>query len=117
MNEVVGGQGAYTTEKLQEFLRGYFNEKLIDSLSQYSLVDVYGKLDETSFLAKNLLYDAFKRIGLELIDVKFEGINTTPDWRDRIFFLKTGVSAEEVLRMQTVQKAAESLSKSEGAAI
>lgn len=117
VNEVVGGQGAYSTEKLQEFLRGYFNEKLIDSLSQYSLVDVYGKLDETSFLVKNLLYDAFRRIGVELIDVKFEGIDTTPEWRDRIFFLRTGVSAEEVLRMQTVQKAAENLSKSEGAAV
>lgn len=117
VNEVVGGQGIYTTEKLQEFLRGYFNERLIDTLSQYSLVDVYGKLDETSFLAKNVLYEAFKRIGLELIDVKFEGIDTTPEWRDRIFFLRTGVKADEVLRMQTVQKAAESLSKSEGAAV
>ncbi|MEM4978857.1 MAG: zinc ribbon domain-containing protein, partial [Candidatus Nezhaarchaeales archaeon] len=68
-------------------------------------------------LAKNVLYDAFKRIGLELIDVKFEGIDTTPEWRDRIFFLRTGVSANEVLRMQTVQKAAESLSKSPGAAV
>ncbi|MEM2017348.1 MAG: SPFH domain-containing protein [Nitrososphaerota archaeon] len=117
INEVVGGQGAYSTDRIQEFLRGYFNERLIDSLSQYSLIDVYGKLDETSFLAKNLLYEAFRRLGLELIDVKFEGIDTSPDWRDRIFFLKTGVSAEEVLRMQTVQKAAESLSKSEGAAV
>jgi len=36
VNEVVGGQGAFTTEKLQDFLRGYFNEKLIDALSQYS---------------------------------------------------------------------------------
>ncbi len=117
VNEIVGGQGIYTTEKLQEFLRGYFNERLIDTLSQYSLVDVYGKLDETSFLAKNVLYDAFRRIGLELIDVKFEGIDTTPEWRDRIFFLRTGVKADEVLRMQTVQKAAESLSKSEGAGI
>ncbi|MEM2673592.1 MAG: SPFH domain-containing protein [Candidatus Bathyarchaeia archaeon] len=117
VNEVIGGQGAYTTSGLQEFLRGYFNERLIDTLSQYSLVEVYGKLDETSFLAKNILYDAFKRIGLELIDVKFEGIDTTPEWRDRIFFLRTGVSAEEVLRMQTVQKTAESLSKSPGAAV
>ncbi|MCS7126327.1 MAG: SPFH domain-containing protein [Aigarchaeota archaeon] len=117
VNEVVGGQGTYTTERLQDFLRGYFLEKLIDSLSQYSLIDVYGKLDETSFLIKNLLYDAFRRIGLDLIDVKFEGLDTSPDWRDRIFFLKTGISAEELLRMQTVQKAAESLSKSEGAAV
>lgn len=117
VNEVVGGQGAYTTSGLQEFIRGYFNERLIDTLSQYSLIEVYGKLDETSFLAKNALYDAFKRIGLELIDVKFEGMGTTPEWRDRIFFLRTGVSAEEVLRMQTVQKTAESLSKSPGAAV
>ncbi|MEM2834505.1 MAG: SPFH domain-containing protein [Candidatus Nezhaarchaeales archaeon] len=117
VNEVVGGQEIYTTSSLQDFLRGYFNERLIDVLSQYSLAEVYGKLDETSFLAKNVLYDAFKRIGLELIDVKFEGIDTTPEWRDRIFFLRTGVSANEVLRMQTVQKAAESLSKSPGAAV
>ncbi len=117
VNEVVGGQGAYTTERLQEFLRGYFNERLIDTLSQYSLVEVYGKLDETSFLAKNAIYDAFKRIGLELIDVKFEGIDTTVEWRDRLFYLRTGVVAPEVLRMETIQKAAESLSKSPGAAV
>ncbi|MEM2914016.1 MAG: SPFH domain-containing protein [Candidatus Bathyarchaeia archaeon] len=117
VNEVVGGQGAFTTDGLQNFLRGYFNERLIDSMSQYSLADVYGKLDETSLLAKNVLFDAFSRIGLELIDVKFEGIDTTPEWRDRLFYIRTGVGATEVLRMETVQRASESLSKSPGAAI
>jgi membrane protease subunit (stomatin/prohibitin family) len=114
VNEVVGGQGAFTTDGLQDFLRGYFNERLIDTLSQYSLADVYGKLDETSLLSKNVLFDAFSRIGLELIEVKFEGIDTTPEWRDRLFYIKTGVGAGEVLRMETVQKSAESLSKSTG---
>jgi membrane protease subunit (stomatin/prohibitin family) len=117
VNEVVGGQGLFNTDALQGFLRGYFNERLIDTLSQYSLVDVYGKLDETSLLAKNVLFDTFSRIGLELIDVKFEGIDTTPEWRDRLFYLRTGVSAAEVLRMETVQKSTESLSKSPGAAV
>ncbi|MEM1564127.1 MAG: SPFH domain-containing protein [Candidatus Bathyarchaeia archaeon] len=117
VNEVVGGQGAFTTDKLQSFLRGYFNERLIDTLSQYSLAEVYGKLDETSLVAKNALFDAFSRIGLELIDVKFEGIDTTPEWRDRLFYIRTGVGATEVLRMETVQKSAESLSKSPGAAV
>ena len=114
VNEVVGGQGAFTTDGLQDFLRGYFNERLIDTLSQYSLADVYGKLDETSLLSKNVLFDAFHRIGLELIEVKFEGLDTTPEWRDRLFYIKTGVGAGEVLRMETVQKSAESLSKSAG---
>ncbi|MCW4007740.1 MAG: SPFH domain-containing protein [Candidatus Bathyarchaeota archaeon] len=117
VNEVVGSQGAYTTDSLQSFLRGYLNERLIDTLSQYSLAEVYGKLDETSLLAKNALFDAFSRIGLELIDVKFEGIDTTPEWRDRLFYIKTGVSGTEVLRMETVQKSSESLSKSSGAAV
>jgi membrane protease subunit (stomatin/prohibitin family) len=117
VNELVGGQGTFTTDGLQNFLRGYFNERLIDTLSQYSLVDVYGKLDETSLLAKNVLFDAFSRVGLELIDVKFEGIDTTPEWRDRLFYVRTGVGATEVLRMETVQKSSESLSKSPGAAV
>jgi membrane protease subunit (stomatin/prohibitin family) len=117
VNEVVGGQSAFTTDGLQNFLRGYFNERLIDTLSQYSLADVYGKLDETSLLSKNLLFDAFSRIGLELIEVKFEGIDTTPEFRDRLFYLRTGVGAAEYLRMETVQKSAESLSKSSGGAI
>jgi len=117
VNEVVGGQGTFDTTKLQEFLRGFFNERLIDTMSQYSLADVYGKLDETSLLSKNVLFDAFSRIGLELIEVKFEGIDTTPEWRDRLFYIKTGVSGAEVLRMETVQKSSESLSKSPGAAV
>jgi membrane protease subunit (stomatin/prohibitin family) len=117
VNEVVGGQGAYSTDSLQNFLRGYFNERLIDTLSQYSLSDVFGKLDETSLLSKNVLFDAFSKIGLELIEVKFEGLDTTPEWRDRLYYIKTGVGASEVLRMETVQKSAESLSKSSGGAI
>jgi len=117
VNEVVGGQSAYTTEQVTEFLRGYLNERLIDELSHYDLATVYTRLDETSFKVKNVLVDAFKRIGLELIDLRFEGVDTTPEWRDRLFYLRSGVAASEVLRMQTVQKTAEELGKSPGAAV
>jgi membrane protease subunit (stomatin/prohibitin family) len=117
VNEVVGGQSAYDTERVTEFLRGYLNERLIDELSRYQLATVYTQLDETSFKTKNALVDPFRRIGLELIDLKFEGVDTTPEWRDRLFYLRSGVSAAEVMRMQTVQKVAEELGKSPGAAV
>jgi membrane protease subunit (stomatin/prohibitin family) len=117
VNEVVGGQGAYTTEQVSEFLRGYVNEKLIDELSHYDLATVYTRLDDTSFKVKLSLLEDFKRIGLELIDMKFDGVDTSPEWRDRLFYLKTGVPPSEVLRMQTVQKTAEELAKSPGAAV
>jgi len=79
VNEVVGGQNAYTTEDVNNFLRGFLNEKIIDELSHYDLITVFTRLDETSVIVKNALLDYFKRLGLELTDLRFEGIDTTPE--------------------------------------
>ncbi len=118
VNEVVGGQRAYSTEDVNNYLRGFLNEKLIDELSHYDLLTVFTKLDETSVLVKNAILDYFKRAGLELTDLRFEGIDTTPEYRERLFWLRTGRAApEEVLRMETVKKAAEELGKSSGAGL
>lgn len=118
VNEVVGGQNAYATEDVNNYLRGFLNEKMIDELSHYDLLTVFTKLDETSVIVKNAILDYFKRIGLELTDLRFEGIDTTPEYRERLFWLRTGKAApEEVLRMETVKKAAEELGKSSGAGL
>jgi DNA-directed RNA polymerase subunit RPC12/RpoP len=98
-------------------LRGYINEKIIDELSHYDLLTVFTKLDETSVSAKNAILDAFKRIGLDLTDLRFEGIDTTPEYRARLFWLKQTRAAEEVLRMETVKEAAKELGKSSGAGL
>jgi membrane protease subunit (stomatin/prohibitin family) len=117
VNEVVGGQNAYSTEDVNNYLRGFLNEKIIDEISHYDLLTVFTRLDETSVLVKNAILDYFKRVGLELTDLRFEGIDTTPEYRERLFWLRTGkASSEEVLRMETVKKAAEELGKSSGGA-
>lgn len=116
VNEIVGGQSAYNTQQVSDYLRGFVNERIIDDLSHYDLATVYTRLDETSFNVKNSIGDYFRRVGLELIDLRFEAIDTPPEWRDRIFFIKQGVTSAEVLRMQTVQKSAEELAKSQGGA-
>jgi membrane protease subunit (stomatin/prohibitin family) len=118
VNEVVGGQRAYFTEDVNNYLRGFLNEKIINELSHYDLLTVFTKLDDTSVIVKNAIMDYFKRIGLELTDLRFEGIDTTPEYRERLFWLRTGkTGADEVLRMETVRKAAESLGKSSGAGL
>lgn len=118
VNEVVGGQQAYSTEDVNNYLRGFLNEKIIDELSHYDLITVFTRLDETSLVVKNAIADYFKRIGLELTDMRVEGIDTTPEYRERLFWLRTGRAApEEVLRMETVKKAAEELGKSPGAGL
>ena len=115
VNEVVGGQNAYSTGEVNNFLRGFINERMIDELSKYDLQTVFRKLDETSNQVKANLSDYFKRVGVQMIDLKFEGIDTTPEFRDRLFWLKSGgVSGDEVIRMETVKDAAASLAKSTG---
>jgi membrane protease subunit (stomatin/prohibitin family) len=115
VNEVIGGQKIYTSGDINNFLRGFLNEKLIDELSHYDLITVFTRLDETSVIVKNSVADYFKRLGIELTDLRFEGIDTTPEYRERLFWLKTGKTApDEVLRMETVKSAAESLGKSGG---
>lgn len=117
VNEVVGGQNAYSTEDVNNYLRGFLNEKIIDEISHYDLLTVFTRLDETSVLVKNTILDYFKRVGLELTDLRFEGIDTTPEYRERLFWLRTGkTSSEEVLRMETVKQAAAELGKSSGGA-
>lgn len=117
VNEVVGMRGIYTTPEVNAFLRGFINERIIDALSKYSLEAVFTKLDETSIEVKNNVLDAFKRIGLDLIDLKFEGVDTTPEYRERLFWLKATGAPSEVLRMQTVKETAGELAKSPGAAL
>jgi len=115
--EVVGGQNAYTTSDVNTYLRGFLNEKMIDELSRYDLLTVFTKLDETSVAAKTAILNAFKRIGLDLTDLRFEGIDTTPEYRDRLFWLRQTRAAEEVLRMETMKEAAKELAKSPGAGL
>lgn len=115
VNEVVGGQNAYSTADVNNFLRGFINERMIDELSKFDLQTVFRKLDETSNQVKANLTDYFKRLGVQMVDLKFEGIDTTPEFRDRLFWLKSGgVSPDEVIRMETVKDAAASLAKSTG---
>jgi len=115
VNEVVGGQNAFTTEDVNNFLRGFLNEKIISELSHYDLVTVFTRLQETSVIVKNSVLDYFKRLGIELTDLRFEGIDTTPEYRERLFWLKTGSTpADTVLRMETVKSAAASLGQSGG---
>jgi membrane protease subunit (stomatin/prohibitin family) len=115
--EVIGGQNAYTTSEVNSYLRGFLNEKIIDEISRYDLTTVFTKLDETSVATKTAILDAFRRIGLDLTDLRFEGVDTTPEFRDRLFWLKQTRAAEEVLRMETVKESAKELGKSSGAGL
>jgi len=83
--EVVGNQNAYTTEEVTDFIRSFINEKMIDEVSEFDVKTVFTKLKQTSAKIKSALGDEFSRIGVELIDLKFEGVDTDERGRELLF--------------------------------
>ena len=114
VNEVVGGQGAYTTPQVDDFVRGVINERIIDEMSKYDLQTAFTRLDETSVTVKVNINDALRRWGTDLVDFKFEGIDTSNEFRDRLFWLKQRAGAADVLRMESARDIGKSLSQSQG---
>jgi membrane protease subunit (stomatin/prohibitin family) len=116
VQEVVGNQNAFSTKAVNDYLRSFMNERIIDEFAHYDLQAVFTQLDETSMKVKTKVRMNFERIGLELVDLKFEGIDTTEKYRERLFWLRTGgVSGQQVMGAETVKSSAESLGKSPGA--
>ncbi|NJE55284.1 SPFH domain-containing protein [Thermococcus sp. 21S9] len=117
ITEVVGGQSLYDASDVTKFIRAYFNEGMMKHLSAYSIVDLFQNLDMVSTQVKIKLMEDFRRLGLELVDVKIEGVNTTDEWRQRLFWLMQTGNAQAVMQMDTVKQVAAELGKSPGASV
>ncbi len=117
ITEVVGGQGLYDASDVTKFVRAYFNENMMKHLSMYSIVDLFQNLDMVSTQVKVKLLEDFRRLGLELVDVKIEGVNTTDEWRQRLFWIMQTGNAQYVMQLDTAKQVAAELGKSQGAAI
>ena len=117
VTQVVGGQGAYTTPQVNDFVRGFINERIIDEMSRYDLQTAFTRLDETSVTVKVNINDALRRLGTDLVDFKFEGIDTSDEFRERLFWIKQRAGTADVLRMETAKDIGKSLGQSPGAGL
>jgi membrane protease subunit (stomatin/prohibitin family) len=115
VNEIVGNQSIYNTIAMTDYLRGFFVQSSIDQLSHFQLIKVMRELNEVSEeIEKNILPE-LTRWGIRLIDLKYLGVDTTPEYRDRLFWMQSGVTADKIITLKTVEKSSEHLGKSPGA--
>ncbi len=99
LQQVVGGLSTFSADAVHQFIRMFLVERLTQNLSKYNFTDVYGKLDTVSTQAKVNVAEAFVQRGMELIDLKIESVDTTPEHLDevnRVLGL-SGVSHDAVL--------------------
>ncbi|MFW9830652.1 MAG: SPFH domain-containing protein [Candidatus Thorarchaeota archaeon] len=115
VNEVVAGEN-YTTQDVTNFIRSKFVELAMDELSGYSLQMAMTRLDETSMKTKTELADKFEEYGLKLLDMAFAGMDTSPEYRERLFFAAQGVTGQQVLTAETMRRSAEALGQGGGSA-
>ncbi|MHA1630331.1 MAG: SPFH domain-containing protein [Candidatus Heimdallarchaeota archaeon] len=113
--EIVGNQKIYNSQAASEYLRGFFIQTSIDQLSHYPLVKVMRELDEVSEEIEKNIVPQLMRWGINLIDLKYLGVDTTQEYRDRLFWMQSGVSADKLITLKTVEKSTEHLGKSPGA--
>ncbi|RLI09467.1 hypothetical protein DRO32_00500, partial [Candidatus Bathyarchaeota archaeon] len=123
VTEVVGGKGAFTTEAVERTLRMFFNQWVMDTLAEFKVTayDVTSKTIETAEMIKRALYDKFKRVGLELIDVALE-LTIPEKYLDRAYWVKhmreEGIAgAAEALRAEVLKQVGPAVAQAPGAGI
>src|SRR5436189_5673870 len=85
-------------------------------MSKYDLQTAITQLDKAAVTVKVNINDALKRIGTDLVDFKFEGIDTSDQFRYRLFWIKQHSATSDAPRMETAKAIGQTLSTAQGGA-
>jgi membrane protease subunit (stomatin/prohibitin family) len=118
ITQVLGGLGNYTTGAVNEFLRSFINEKLIQDLSKYTFMDVFSNLEGTSTKTQVNIAEPFSQRGLELLALKITMIDSEEKYKQDLYnFLRfRSGSGKDYRQFDVMEKMADAIGKSNGGA-
>jgi len=74
LTQLAGGAKTLSTQDVTNFIRSFFTELFMQELGKHAATDIYTRLEEVSRKIKaDVIPEAFKQRGLELVDLKVEG--------------------------------------------
>ena len=94
--EIAGNKGVMSQQAFDEFFKSFFQQQIIATLSKFSIVNVMQESVETSKKVKEAVAEELAKYGITLINVNFAQIDTTPEYRDRLFWMRSGVDANKL---------------------
>ena len=112
--EIAGNRNIYTTAAFNEFFRNFIVESVISKLAEKSIVDAMSGLGKVSDFIEKEVGPDLKEFGIKLKTLKFMGIDTTPEYRDRLFWMRSGVSAGQVQQYAGMAKVVEKMPEGGG---
>jgi membrane protease subunit (stomatin/prohibitin family) len=94
VNKVVGTRGLYTTESIEEYLKGIILSKISTILGKsiQSIVDIAKSIDDLNLLIRTELYDDFNGLGLAVHDFYIQSISL-PEEVQNMIDTKSGMGA------------------------
>ncbi len=113
--EIAGNRNIYSTGAFNEFFRNFVVQEVISVLSEKSIVDVLSNLQVTSNHVEDVVATDLLEMGINLTNLKFGGIDTTPEYRDRLFWMRAGVDAKQIQQYDGTAKVASKLPSGGGA--
>jgi membrane protease subunit (stomatin/prohibitin family) len=79
--EFFGNREASTSSDIENYIRGFINERVIDSFAEYDIFNIVKNVDETTDKLALVIRDEAARIGLKVIDTVFEGVKIPEEAR------------------------------------
>jgi len=107
--EFFGNRGASTSKDVENYIRGFINERIINDFGDYDTFTLVKNVDVTTDKVALKISDEGARIGLKIIDCVFEGV-TIPEEARRF---ASGVGAQ-AMTMQYMKETAAELKGAEG---
>lgn len=108
LNKVVGTQGIFTTDKINDFMRSMIIARLTDILGENlkTLLDLAAMYDEIGIGAKARVADDFGKYGMELEDLVINAITPPPEVQAKIDERSgMGLFEDNIAAMQQYQMA------------
>ena len=79
--EFFGNRGASTSGDVENYIRGFINERVIDEFANFDIFNLVKNVDETTDKVALIITDEAARIGLKVIDTVFEGVKIPEEAR------------------------------------
>lgn len=107
--EFFGNKGASTSTDVENYIRGFINERIINEFGAYEIANLVKNVDITTDKVALKISDEAARAGLKIIDCVFEGVKIPEEARR----FASGVGAQ-AMYMQYMKETASELSSSTG---
>ena len=107
--EFFGNQGVTTSANIENYIRGFINERVIDEFGEHDIFSLVKNVDETTDKVSLKIADEASRIGLKIVDCVFEGVKIPEEARR----FASGMG-QQAMTMQYMKETATELKNSQG---